>query len=81
MNRWDLASQLRRRLSGEISEDELSAWAREKIMENDNIRPPLPIDEHDLLEDMLAQRSLAIEPGQVLTSDQIRAFVRKLTSP
>ncbi len=80
MNRDELAWQLRRFLKGSLSRNELSSWSLAMIMENDNVTPPLPQQEHDFLKEVLEKCALSVEPGQALYPSEVWHLLELLQS-
>ena len=80
MNRNELSWQQQRFLKGSLSADELSAWALQKVVENDNAQPPIPQAEHDFLEEVLEKCALCVAPGQSFPLSEVRRLFALLES-
>ena len=80
MTRGDLAQQLLRWLNGALSPQELSEWAAHMMIENDNVRPRMPVGEHDFLDAILQECALSVEPQFVLTSERTQDFLKQLAT-
>jgi len=80
LNRNELSWQLQRFLKGSLSADDLSEWALQKVVENDNAKPPIPQAEHDFLEEVLEKCALCVAPGQSLPLPEVRRLIALLKS-
>ena len=78
MDRSDLVRQLVRRLNGAISDEELARWAAEAILDNENPIPSNPIEEHDLVQEVLDECALASIPQFGLGPDDVRELLMRL---
>ena len=81
MDRAELQRQLVLRLNGAVSREELSAWALRKVVENDNLTPPLDKDEHDFLEELLSHCAFQATDGFELSDTDIREMIERLRQP
>jgi hypothetical protein len=78
VTRSDITNQLLRFLNDALSAEDLSAWAGHAIVANDNANPPLPVHEHDFLEDVLTDCLLARESQFELSKEAARTLMEHL---
>ena len=76
----DLALRLLRRIQANLSDAELSAWARERLRESQGEQAVPFAGEEESLKDMLKRCAVATEPGFELSEGDLRAMVARLGS-
>lgn len=79
MKREEVSQLFLRRLNGIISDDELALWAVERILDNENPIPWYPVEEHDLIQDILDRCALAQLPQFTLTDEDVKEMLIRLT--
>ena len=78
--RTAVAQQLVKFLNGAMSAEQLSSWALNAVVENDNAKPALPVAEHEVLEEVLTACALSEANGFALSTSEIKALLERLRS-